>query len=260
MIGASAIGTSHITSNTPCQDHFESKVIVTRKGPVLAVVVCDGAGSASHADIGARLAATTLIELIELHYGNEQPATANRDCAVEWLTAVADALAAHADVHERRLRDYACTVLAAIVGVDEACFLQVGDGAIVVSHGEEDGWSYVFWPQHGEFANTTNFVISRDLETVVEFEHVERRIDEFAVFSDGIENLVLQPKDRCVHSGFFNSMIQPVRALPEPGFSAALSDSLATYLSSPVICDRTDDDKTLFLGARQGASGTAPVE
>ena len=67
----------------------------------------------------------------------------------------------------------------------------IGDGAIVVSHGQGDGWAYVHWPQQGEYANSTNLVLASKLPEVMHFEVVNRRINEVAVFSDGIENLVL---------------------------------------------------------------------
>ncbi len=55
------------------------------------------------------------------------------------------------------MRDYACTLLFALVGVEAAVFRQIGDGVIVVND-QSSHWSWVFWPERGEFANTTFFV------------------------------------------------------------------------------------------------------
>lgn len=138
----------------------------------------------------------------------------------------------------------------AIVGDNSNAFVQVGDGAIVVSEGADDGWAWVFWPQHGEFANTTNFVVSPNSIDVMEFASTPHRIDEVAVFSDGIENLVLHAASRTVHAPFFDAMFPPVRQ-HLPGFAVDLSLGLEKYLLSPRICDRTDDDKTLVLATRR---------
>lgn len=166
-------------------------------------------------------------------------------------------LADRADDEERDVREYACTLLGAVVSPTAAAFLQVGDGAIVVSHGEEDGWSYVFWPQHGEFANTTNFIVSPNAMEALEFDLATRRIEEIAVFTDGIENLVLHQASRTVHEPFFNQMFRPVRDSDAEGFNGALSEGLRRYLSGPAICERTDDDKTLILATRLEKHATA---
>lgn len=248
---ASAVGTSHSGTGAPCQDRADHHIFDTPHGPVLVAVVCDGAGSAAHSQIGAWLAARTFIELVEVHLeGGESVARLERDEVCRWIDEVGEHLAAHARGNGHSVRDYACTLLAAIVGEDAAAFVQIGDGAIVVSHGEEDGWSYVFWPQHGEFANTTNFVTSANALEVLEFGTARRRLDEFAIFSDGLENLVLHHGTRTVHERFFNTMFPPVRNALITGEDEKLSASLERYLQSPVVCDRTDDDKSLILATR----------
>lgn len=252
IAAASAIGTSHVATGLPCQDFAHCAVIDTAGGPTLVSVVCDGAGSAAHSEVGAWLAASTFAELVDLHFeAGGSIADLTKDQAREWVRLVADALEVRAKESGHSLRDYACTLLAAIVGTRDAAFLQVGDGAIVVSHGEEDGWSYVFWPQHGEYANTTNFVVSANALEVVEFEVAPRRIDELAMFSDGIENLVLHQVTQTVHGRFFDQMMPPVRKAAAPGLDAKLSDGLRSYLGSPRICERTDDDKSLILASRR---------
>jgi hypothetical protein len=75
-------------------------------------------------------------------------------------------------------------------------------------------------------------------------------VHELAVFTDGIEPLVLQYSTNTVHSPWFNQMLPPVRGLAQPGFDEALSKKLAMYLSSEAVCARTDDDKTLLLASR----------
>jgi hypothetical protein len=256
---ASKVGTSHEAAGTPCQDFADHAVVETSRGQVLIVAVSDGAGSAAYSDVGSSIAVRTFISDVE-HFLSDggQVSAVGAAQASRWVRHAADAATATATANEHEARDYSCTLLAAIVGVEHAAFVQIGDGAIVVSHGDEDGWSYVFWPQHGEFANTTNFIQSAELENVIAFELAPRRIDEVAIFSDGIENLVLHKASRSVQQSFFHSMIQPVRNASTAGLHEALSQALRRYLASSAICERTDDDKTLVLASRSLLSPDDP--
>jgi hypothetical protein len=260
---ASAIGTSHTQSGFPCQDYGTFASVETRDEPVLALVACDGAGSASRSDVGAQLAAEEFIRLVRTYFdAGRRLSELTRAIAESWTREIATMLAGCADEERHDVREYACTLLGAILSPTAAAFVQIGDGAIVVSHGEEDGWSYVFWPQHGEFANTTNFIVSPNAVEALEFDLAPRCIEEVAVFTDGIENLVLHQATRTVHEPFFRQMFRPVRESQVEGLDTVLSEGLARYLSGPAICERTDDDKTLILATRlkKHASGIAAKE
>jgi hypothetical protein len=200
---ASAVGTSHERSGTPCQDSAAlAELVDISSGPVLVAVVSDGAGSAAHSDVGSSLAVNSFIALARSYF-EDGGALRDLDQAhvCRWMRDITEKIAATASASGHHPRDYFCTLLAALVGATHAAFAQIGDGAIVVSHGEEDGWSYVFWPHHGEYANTTNFIQSANLDRDVEFELAPRGIGEFAIFSDGIENLVLHKRnDRCTRA------------------------------------------------------------
>lgn len=258
IASASAIGTSHISVGKPCQDNAVHSLVDGPEGQVLTAVVCDGAGSAAYSEVGSWLASQTLLELVFVHFAEEGTLSQiDRKKVLGWVTDIAERISAHADGLDHSTRDYACTLLAAILGPDSAVFLQIGDGAMVVSHGQEDGWSYVFWPQHGAYANTTNFVTSPGLSDLLEFEFAPRRIDEVALFSDGIENLVLHQASRSVHQPFFDAMFPAVRQSRSLGEDPELSSGLKAYLSSPRICERTDDDKSLILASRSTSQPAA---
>jgi hypothetical protein len=158
------------------------------------------------------------------------------------------------------VREFACTLMIAVVGLDASAFLQVGDGAMVVREEGDDGWSYVFWPQHGEYINSTNFVTSPDASKVMEFARPVRRIESFSCFSDGIESLVLHYATKTVHDPFFNAMMEPVRASTSIGVDDALSESLVRYLSADRVCNHTDDDKSLVLATRSPSPSSSSAD
>ncbi|QQS10746.1 MAG: protein phosphatase 2C domain-containing protein [Rhodospirillales bacterium] len=262
VAAASTIGTSHDATGAPCQDAHACEFLATGEGGTATLfAVADGAGTASRSDVGAATACRELARLVREHLdAGGSVAGVERTQAVGWIVSIVRALSALADGEGVPVREYACTLLAVVADESHAAFLQIGDGAIVVSEGPEDGWSWVFWPQHGEFANTTNFVVAPDAADVLEFKVDERRFVEVALFTDGIENLVLRQAERSVHQPFFSTMIKPVRESPVDGVDAALSDGLARYLAAPVVTDRTDDDKTLILASRMARPASFEAE
>ncbi|WP_129780363.1 PP2C family serine/threonine-protein phosphatase [Peristeroidobacter soli] len=251
IAGASSIGTSHAKTGSPCQDAFKCTLFQSQEqGEIVLLVACDGAGSAKFSEIGADLACREFASNLELYIAEGHRIEAlDRLQAREWLDNVVAALNARATTDGERLRDYACTLLAGILSPTHAVFVQVGDGAMVVREGPEE-WCYIFWPQHGEYINTTSFITEPESLEKFEFELVANPIHELAVFTDGIESLVLQYATNTVHSPWFNQMIPPVRALAQGGFDDPLSRKLAAYLASEAVCARTDDDKTLLLASR----------
>lgn len=251
IAAASTIGTSHSKFGISCQDSHAVKLFIDRDGEdVLVVVVSDGAGSAANAEIGSRLTCKTIVDAIELYLvDGGKVDTINRGIAWSWGLRVQEAIKQQSEIDDRAPKDYACTMLVAIVASSAAAFMQIGDGAIVVSDGGE--WCWVYWPQHGEFANMTNFVTEPCAEEVFAFEQCPRKIDEFAVFSDGLERLILHEATKTVFPPFFDQMFPAVRATEGEGVDTKLSEALAAYLDSKIINNKTDDDKTLVLATRR---------
>ena len=247
--GASVIGTSHIKGDLPCQDAHAFDLISGAE-EVLVLVASDGAGSASRSDVGSHLACRELLDNIRLYLDDgNRVSDLTRETALGWLENASAALSQIAADQETSTREYACTLLAALVSPTHTAYMQIGDGAIVV-RSDSDGWAYVFWPQHGEYINTTVFLTDPIALQKFEFEVAASVIHEVAAFTDGIESLVLHYATQSVHGPFFDMIFGPVRTLSEPGFNAGLSDKLKAYLSSETICEKTDDDKTLLIASR----------
>jgi hypothetical protein len=249
-VGASVVGTSHVKTGAPCQDSHRLE-IVDGAEPIVVMVASDGAGSASRSEYGSAIACQELTDNIRLFLEDGgHLADITRELATGWLENAAVALSEEAAATGVSVREYACTLLVAIVSENHAVFMQVGDGAIVFWGRGEDDWCLMAWPQHGEYINTTCFLTDSVARANFEFCSTKQPVDEIAVFTDGIEALVLHYATQSVHSPFFDGVFPAVRALVEPGFSAEMSSKLAAYLGSNAISDRTDDDKTLLLASR----------
>jgi hypothetical protein len=222
-------------------------------GPVLLAIASDGAGSARRSEEGSALAVELFLDEFSRACRERGIAAIDRPFILAWLRKLRRRIAARAARAGTRGGDYACTALGAVVAPDRAVFFQIGDGAIVVPgrHGPGD-YDWVFWPHHGEYANTTNFVTQREAWRSLEIAFRVGAIDEVALFTDGIERLVLDLRARTAHAPFFRPLFGWLAATKPPERSEA-SPALAQYLGSKQVCDRTDDDKTLIMATRRPA-------
>ena len=150
-------------------------------------------------------------------------------------------------------RDFACTLVLALSNGQETLVAHIGDGGIVARLADTGTWQALSWPDHGEYASTTRFVTDEPptpLRT-----HITRQpIDALALFSDGIERMVLDMATQTPFARFFSTMAAP---LPnEPGKAHTLSDQLKAYLDSEAVNSRTDDDKTLVMAVLHSPPST----
>ena len=99
----------------------------------------------------------------------------------------------------------------------------------------------------GEYANTTYFVTDPDSATRLEYASIDETLSGVAMFSDGLEHLVLDYSNQTVLSDFFEEMSRPLTSRER---SRDFNDDLGAFLRSPGLDLRTDDDKTLILAMR----------
>lgn len=246
IVRASATGTSHIASGNPCQDASGAQELIIEDHSVMVACVSDGAGSALRGDVGATTACGELVRIVERDgwrlFDDEQ---CREQLAGGWCRAIRSAIEGKAAELAAPIRQLACTLLGAVIMEESAIFFQIGDGAIVIP--DEENYAAVFWPQSGEYANTTNFLTDEDYSLNLGVALHEKRVDELAMFSDGIERLALRFSDRSVHSPFLKPLFATVS---EAGNHSVLQGALLKFLDSDAINERTDDDKTLLLAVR----------
>jgi hypothetical protein len=252
-VAASVAGTSHLARDGICQDASECRLVYLADGSaVLVAVVSDGAGSAARGEVGAYLACAYFHRAIADYFADSQRvADLEREQLADWLRGFADEVGIFAEAEGRESRDYACTLLGAIVEADQAAIFQIGDGAVVVGGDPDpDALDVVFWPQRGEYANQTYFATDGDAPDQAELALIDRAVDEIALLTDGLQGLALTFAARAAHAPFFRPVFAAVRGEP-PGESARLTAALAAFLASDRVNQRTDDDKTLVLATRR---------
>jgi hypothetical protein len=240
-------GVSHETAGLPCQDYTAGECLAAGEETVLVLACADGAGSARHAAIGASIAVQAIVaEVRQALTDGTRVAGIDAATMTEWLRRVRQAIATEAEARSCPIREFACTLLTAIVGEQFAVFSQIGDGVIVRE--ENEAYQFVFWPQSGEYLNTTNFLTEPAFERKLEFQAHAGAVRELALLTDGLQMLALSYAARSVHGPFFQPLFQSLRAAET---ADALKEPLRNFLTSPAINRRTDDDKSLILATRR---------
>ncbi|SIT45311.1 Serine/threonine phosphoprotein phosphatase [Paraburkholderia ribeironis] len=212
----------------------------------LIAIAADGAGSARFAQAGAELTCeTAVLAVTDLLAQSADGVQSVKPRAI--IEAVRGAILERATEGGASLRDFACTVVGAVVGPEKVLYFQIGDGAIVARR--TDALKCIFWPDGGEYANTTFFITDHDAQA-----HLQSRIDdtpeELALMTDGLQRLALVFSSKAVHAPFFDPMFAVLRTASEEECDQ-LSGSLAAFLDSEPVNSRTDDDKTLVLVSGQ---------
>lgn len=226
-------------------------------GDLLALAVCDGAGSAANGGIGSRVAAMAFCEgaarLAEArstvasgNVASSDPASDGTTWASWVLESIREAIGAVAQQEEQPFCTYACTLVGAVAGPEGTLFVQVGDGAAAFVVNDERQTAIV--PEESEFLNTTFFVTDEAAQSHLQVRWVPGPVDEIALFTDGLSGLVLHPGTHQPHDRFFETVFRNVRA--SQGQDEAASAWLATMLRSDLVTSRTDDDTSIVVARR----------
>jgi len=249
-VGSRSTGTSHLKSGTGCDDFGACIELRTPNDTILIAVASDGAGSARFSSIGSWIATRSFIRCAVSHFSKGELVSAlDAEILKHWIDEVRDNISLAASKREAKPRDFAATFVGAVVGKESAKFCHVGDGAAVYMAKNSDDWIVASWPAQGEFAATTYFVTD-DPEASVRVVAVDEEIESVAVFTDGIERLVLNFTDKSAHAPFFERMFSPIQR-SIGGRDRSLSRKLREFLDGPTVCEKTDDDKTLILAKRR---------
>ena len=279
-IARSAIGTSHIKQQMPCQDYGDYKIIED----AIVGVVADGAGSAKHSDIGAKLAVNTVLETVTERDIQKITELCNSDRIDEvekskssvlkplslfsrsnknsdavavvrvdseykvkrFFNKIAKqvtiALEKQAETNNYALDDLACTLLIAIATSKGIAAMQIGDGFITVRYRDRES-QLLFPPDKGQYINETTFVTSANALEAMQVVIQPGEAEFICASTDGLERLAIRLSDWTPFTPFFQPLEQYLRETENLKSDKYLED----FLNSDRLNARTDDDKTLFL-------------
>lgn len=246
-IGKSITGTSHIAVDKPCEDALWFTISTNEKGnEALICCVSDGAGSASHAGVASDLIARRATELLERAFKEDVVTEA---AVYKVAETIYEELKQMAEENDVPIVEYAATMLACMITPEQSTFLQIGDGAIVRKN-ENGIYQLVWWPQTGEYHNTTFFLVDDEHMPNLKVLITDDATAEVALLTDGLQMLALSMDSHNAHQPFFEGLFTPLRHATDNNKISVLNSKLEEWLNGAAINNRTDDDKTLFLATR----------
>jgi len=128
-------------------------------------------------------------------------------------------------------------------------FLQVGDGASVFK-GESD-LELAIPPEKGEYVSETRFATEPSAYDALRSRFVMGRVSQVALFTDGIESLVLTESNRTPHPPFFCRLFEDVLGSPE----GQAQQMFQCFIEDSVFDEGSDDDRTLVVAVRGSKPG-----
>ena len=243
FVGASVTGTAHLTRGCGCQDWWGAAEF---SGQDLVIAVADGAGSAAHAEPAARIAVSSAIRAV-MAQSTIVPSPGIEDMLEQAFREVREELELFAAWQSVELETYA-TTLSLVIAMDDCTGVaQTGDGIVVVRTGDGQLCPASI-PQHGVYANETQFVTGPD-GAKPGFLEIWEYGAAIAVLTDGLLPIAVDYIDHTPHAPFFDPMLAEVATTTD---ISRTSKHLAEFLASERVSSRTDDDKTLVLAARRG--------
>lgn len=242
VVAASVTGEAHLKQSKGNEDAY---CLASRLDGALVLAVADGAGSASCGAEGAELATTFALEFLS---EIELPTTKEswQMLMLETIQHVHNVLEAHASTQQKEARDFACTLLVAMLTPSHVAVFQIGDGAIVSVNGETI--TRLTRAAHGEYASETVFVTSQDY-----LEHCScvivpsENLAGLALLTDGLEPVALNLQTDEPFAPFFSPLF---RFAGNEKDDYEKSQALTEFLAGERINQRTHDDKTLVLVVR----------
>ncbi|OIP73540.1 MAG: hypothetical protein AUK48_09920 [Oscillatoriales cyanobacterium CG2_30_44_21] len=247
------MGTSHISTQTPCQDYAEYKPY---GNDYLIGAVSDGAGSRSLSHYGSKIAVETTIKFFteKLETSRSKSFLSQDGVQIvfrELIEVVRHEIEIAAQDYYREkgkkvsVGEFACTLLAFIAFPDGIAAMQLGDGFIVVRNYQGKGYDLLFEPSKGEYANETTFVTSSSthIQQDLQITYKANPVSFICASTDGLENLALNLRNNVAYPKFFVPLEKYIQETIEP----EKDGYLIAFLNHETVNRKTDDDKTILL-------------
>jgi hypothetical protein len=244
---ASAIGSSHIERQLPCQDACETWT----NGNVLIAAVADGAGSASRSELGSTLCVTQVVDGLRKHFegvGEQAEASGSLAASRSQLVGIIDdarkKIAELAASNSLEPRDLACTLVGVVAELpDKGFFFHIGDGCGIAEFEDPSISPIVSMPENGEYTNETWFVTVEEWKSHLRITPIKGSIGTIAVMSDGAMPFVMSRDQKSLYPEFFNPVANYLKQKDQAEGNMGLHSILASDRTKSI----TNDDKTLVL-------------
>ncbi len=213
------------------------------------ITLCsDGAGSAKRSREGAELACRIVCDMIKKDIAEKplEEVFIQKE-VIHWVHEAIMEIRHKAYEENLIPREFACTLVGVVTGPKKSVCFQLGDGAIVLI--KNNAFGMVFLPYSGEYVNATFTLTDVNGLENLKIEFLDEYLEQFALFTDGIQPLALNFALKVPHPPFFEPMLGYMRN-PKAFNPATINDDLAKFLGMDKVNERTEDDKTLILATR----------
>jgi len=248
----SAIGSFHVETGLPCQDDGAYQ---TLGKDILIGAVADGAGSAKHSDLGAKIAVETAIaflaDLIDIPDDEDKQWAENmsqseldaifKPLFPKLLTHIQTQFQQEAHEKQLKIQDLATTLLVFLATSKWLAAMQIGDGFILIKSVGE-AYQLLFQPDKGEYINETTFVTSANALAEMQIRVLAKPTEFICAATDGVEKVAINYANWQPFPPFFQPLEQYLQSTEQP-----LEEDLKDFLDREDLNARTTDDKTLLL-------------
>jgi hypothetical protein len=247
VVVGTARGDAHRSQGLPNQDAAE----FFASGSWLVAVVCDGAGSSTRSEQGARHAARFVSQRLgKLLADSEESGSIQGDWeshVISTIESARETLREELDAREANLSPFHATLVGAISGPDRGLFFHIGDGlgtASVLGRWDQCIRSE---PEQGEYADLTFFYTQDNWREHLRFTPFTMDdIDLIVLMSDGAMAFAASKGGK----GLAPEFIGPVSKFLKAEDAQTGARALSTTLDNPKTYAITGDDKTLLWAYR----------
>lgn len=198
IIGASSIGSSHITSGIPCQDSFSFSLINENCG---IAILADGAGSYKNSHIGSQFVTEKGLELfthliLKNKWHEDLPSLDLwRVQSIKVAQRLLLELAQLAENLKYDIKELSSTLTVAFFSTLGICILNIGDGRGAIKDADNN-WLSILTPYHGEEVGMTVFLTSdltwKSPNKFIETKIIKDNVNAFIIISDGLEKFLFE--------------------------------------------------------------------
>ena len=234
---AKAVGQSHLTSDTPCQDSVEARVL---SEDAYVIALSDGAGSAVKSHFGSQALVESICSLV----GDDlERATAFTAEAIDQSVKNA-ILAARNKLRPLGIpEDFHATAVIAVGNNDFARIYHIGDGSATIAELSKNGDLLIHRsnPENGEFSNETFFYTQDSWEQHLRIKEIKNPL--FIILaSDGVDPFIWDNKG--IRMGFVKPLISKLQSFEE---MEIMSKELNDIINDPRTNHVTNDDKSIIV-------------